>query len=303
MAKAVKSLTPSGRRSKKAIERLTEFDSDVMVRRMAKGKKNPEITLGWWYEQGYTVGRNDSKVSMGIDSDKSARNEFVFMWDNVERYWGGKPDEKDSAWNMFELGYRNGYNGHPLSKKFAKLTGKKLKHVSEKAPRKQNPDSEAAAGYEMFHGKPSEFVEVVEERLHWHKNLWEVGKLVEIKVTTPFGKQVTLTAPDPSQRKKAVLLTANEKCNQLYFTGGDQSICLQDIGFTKKDHHDIVLVGSIDEITYRTKKDFDEFKTLDYFHGLGEVTGVQPVLTYDTRAKRMSVAGGQYTIEKEGIKN
>jgi hypothetical protein len=179
---------------------------------------------------------------------------------------------------------------------------------------RRNPEATASAAYEMFHGKPSSRVVEYHQPVHKHSNLWELGTLVEIKLDTfPTGpkklqRSVTIQAPDSGtdplkKLRKQVRLTASEDCKQLYFTGGDQAIDLKQLGFKAADIHDSVLIGKVKEITYRTKKDFDKFKTLDYYHGLGEVTKVLPVLTYNPRDRRMYLSGGQYQIKREGIVN
>ncbi len=179
---------------------------------------------------------------------------------------------------------------------------------------RRNPEATASAAYEMFHGKPSSRVVEYHQPVHRHSNLWELGTLVEIKLDTfPTGpkklqRSVTIQAPDSGtdplkKLRKQVRLTASEDCKQLYFTGGDQAIDLKKLGFKAADIHDSVLIGKVKEITYRTKKDFDKFKTLDYYHGLGEVTKVLPVLTYNPRDRRMYLSGGQYQIKREGIVN
>lgn len=62
-------------------------------------------------------------------------------------------------------------------------------------------------------------------------------------------------------------------------------------------------IGEIEEITYRTRKHFDQFKTIDYYHGLGEVSKVRPQLLYRSRDKKLLIAGGQYDVRPEGIVN
>jgi len=64
-----------------------------------------------------------------------------------------------------------------------------------------------------------------------------------------------------------------------------------------------VLVGEIVELTYRAKKGFDNFKLTDYYHGLGEDSGVRPSLIYDSLNKQMEIVGGQYKVLDVGIVN
>jgi hypothetical protein len=58
--------------------------------------------------------------------------------------------------------------------------------------RRRNPEDSAASMYESFHGKPStEMVEFAED-VHYHENLSGLGVLVELKVVTQSGYDVTL---------------------------------------------------------------------------------------------------------------
>jgi hypothetical protein len=153
--------------------------------------------------------------------------------------------------------------------------------------------------YETFHGKPStETLEYVEEH-HYHEHLAELGDLTEMKVATVTGLDITVSFDGAGTK-----LSCNETGNQLYFVGGDQSIDLDGFKMNTdewlKDH---MLLGILYQVTYRTEKGFDEFQLTDYYHDVGEETGVQPVLLYDTLNQTLSVAGGQYQVKDVGIVN
>lgn len=101
-----------------------------------------------------------------------------------------------------------------------------------------------------------------------------------------------------------VELTVSEDGMQLYLVGGDQSVDLDSIGMGgRKWVRDSMVLGVLKKITYRTQKDFDKFETIDYYHRLGEETKVRPRLLYDTLNKTLSIAGGQYRVERPGIIN
>ena len=101
-----------------------------------------------------------------------------------------------------------------------------------------------------------------------------------------------------------VMLAADEQRRQLYFTGGNQKRNLSDLKMSaSKWRKDLMEIGKVRELTYRTKKKFDNFKTIDYYHGLGEESGVMPTLLFDTLSDQLSLAGGQYSIRPEGIVN
>jgi hypothetical protein len=162
----------------------------------------------------------------------------------------------------------------------------------------RNPESSAAEMYESFHGKPSEEVLEIGETVHYHENLAGLGTLQEIKVDCFSGYSAELKFGPDTQ------LCSNEEGTQLYIVGGDQSLDLRELKFKdeeiEKDH---VAVGVITEITYNTEKGFHNFKPTDYYHELGEETGYQPILTYDTRSQLLTIAGGAYRIKPEGIVN
>lgn len=213
--------------------------------------------------------------------------------------------------------------------------------LKRKENSKSNPESQASAAYQAFHGKPSEEILEFETPVHVHENLAAAGDLVElhVRVTQTFksGKskdvQVDLnfagcgvlvafdesgiarTAPGLVNATKSALRDLgatqdNILGRQLYFVGGDQSLPLADIGMSGPEwEKELMVIGRLVEITYRTQKSFDEFQTIDYYHGLGEVTKVTPTLLYrpgrpdDGVPPSMEIAGGQYTIQDIGIVN
>jgi len=62
---------------------------------------------------------------------------------------------------------------------------------------RSNPESDASSMYESFHGSPSEEVVEFHEDEHYHGNLSGLGVLVELKLVTTTGYDVTLTFSDP----------------------------------------------------------------------------------------------------------
>ena len=163
----------------------------------------------------------------------------------------------------------------------------------------RNPESSAAAKYEEFHGRPSREVIEIEEEIHVHDNLAVLGDLVEMKVATLWGKDVTIGFED-----SAVLLCSNEEGTQLYIEGGDQSVDLAAMGLQGPElEKESVALGVLYELTYRTEKHFHKFEPIDYYHELGEESGYKPVLIYDRVNQRLLVSGGAYEIKPEGIVN
>lgn len=67
----------------------------------------------------------------------------------------------------------------------------------KKKGRKSNPESAASSMYESFHGSPSEEVIEFHDQEHYHGNLAGLGVLVELKLCTITGYDVTLSFSDP----------------------------------------------------------------------------------------------------------
>lgn len=164
----------------------------------------------------------------------------------------------------------------------------------------RNPEGPASELYEKFHGKPSERIDIVEEAVHYHEHLTALGDLVELKIKTPTRIRATLRFPDEG----APTLASSEDGRQLFVVGGDQKVNLRDIEMDSAQwRRDMMDLGELLEVTYHTVKGFHKFEPTNYFHKLGEETGVKPRILYDTRNERLLVAGGQYAVKPEGIVN
>lgn len=105
--------------------------------------------------------------------------------------------------------------------------------------------------------------------------------------------------PDPISFS-TVLLCSNEDGTQLYLVGGDQAL---DLAALKMDgdkfQKDKIVIGDVVEITYRTKKEFDQFKEIDYFHHFSEDSkGPLPELVYDRLNESLELVGGSYKINQ-----
>lgn len=187
---------------------------------------------------------------------------------------------------------------------------------------RRNPAAESDALYETFHGiPPSETLEI-EETEHIHEHLAGLGALVSIVVRLANGKykgqKFDMKAPDPdvAPPEQIVHVAANEAANQLYLVGGDQSLDLEALGFREAfnikhdgesfevtDIRDLMTIGPIIKLTYRTQKAFDKFEDVDYYHALGEDTKERALLLYDTVNQRLKIAGGEYSIQQPGVIN
>lgn len=194
--------------------------------------------------------------------------------------------------------------GKALSKGKAALS-RLHQHVRKALHR--NPEEAAAQMFEVFHGTPSREVIEITEQQHIHEWVAEVGTLIELIIVNEKGtKELVLKAPEPSEAKieDVVRLTVNEDGDQLFFTGGDQSIdldmLLEKFGFREDDIREQMMIGRIRQITYRTKKSFESQgqEEIDFFHEHGKegTAGVLPYLTYQPLNPSMSVFGGRYKV-------
>jgi hypothetical protein len=127
--------------------------------------------------------------------------------------------------------------------------------------------------------------------------------MVSIKLKTINGDKAELTY-NPADADSCPILCADPESRQLYLEGGDQELSLSELGITgNMANKDKVLIGTMIEITYLTEKSFDNFESVDYFHKLGEESGIRPSLVYDTHNAHCLIVGGDYTIEDRGIVN
>ncbi len=173
----------------------------------------------------------------------------------------------------------------------------------------RNPLDTAQSAYEGFHGEPSRKTIVVQEKRHFHTHVWALGPLVYLKVHLPSdrrkqGYKNTVDLEFDYEGAHPVLVTANEKRNQMFFDGGDQSVDLKVFSVPPEPHETVVLGEVSDAWYFTTKKHLGkDGGTAIYKHKLGEEGGELPTLIYHTLEKRLSLAGGSYTIPNEGVRN
>ncbi len=189
----------------------------------------------------------------------------------------------------------------------ANPAGCKVK-IFKRGNAKRNPIDKAEKAYEEFHGIPSKEILEYQEQEHRHSVLWGIGPLISMKVVNVQGnKEVEIFAPDPQEAKlgDVVMLTASEDGRQFIPVGGDQKLKLgglESFGITDADVRDHMLIGTIVQLTYRTKKSFEKHgkEEVDFYHDLGKEgsKGICPVLIYKPRNPSMEIAGGRYQIAK-----
>lgn len=194
-------------------------------------------------------------------------------------------------------------------------------------PSKRNPDLEdedtaaaADGAYAEFHGADPDRIKTREvesiDPYNDHPNLWQLGKLKSLTVGERIEKfegreGEKPVSEDPEawatviqfEETNAPDLAGEPGGNQLFIVGGNQNIdrILSQIrADTSKETID---AGFAYRIEYFTRKDFDKFRPVNYWHHFGEETGTQPRLVYDRANHRLQLAGGEYVVKREGIVN
>ena len=166
----------------------------------------------------------------------------------------------------------------------------------------RNPADSAVDLFRGFHGRDSEFFVEVTTDVHEHTYLAALGELVSMEIISPTGAVVVLKGFETKLGEPA-FLAASEKRTQLFIEGGDQSVNLKAFGIREPIHESEVL-GELDKIEYYTVKDHlgDQGGEAVYRHKLkSKRFRRKPEVIYDTRNQLLSLSGGNYTIEDEGI--
>lgn len=177
-----------------------------------------------------------------------------------------------------------------------------------KAKRRNNPSQAAAEAFEEFHGTPSEEEIIVKETIHYHRHLAAAGELERLVIKPVADRGL----PDVTLRDfDGAVLTFNEKRNQLFVNGGDQSVDLGMFGIDEP--HEIETLGPVKVIDYFTTKEHlgKDGGTAIYVHRFrtedkGGRTVIVKILRwpdaiYYVRDQRIVFSGGSYTILPEGI--
>jgi len=193
--------------------------------------------------------------------------------------------------------------------------GEDLVAARRRAMQSRNPADLATDAYEKFQGHPPEHVDIFLTREHEHEYTAQVGELIEM-VIVPEGqrKGVRLHGFDGTR------LTMNEKLgdpdryyDQLFLVGGDQSVDVRAFGI--EHPHEKETLGKVTEITYYTTKthlDPRDGGEADYNHRFAEETAGKnaklrilksPMAGYDMLNQTISIWGGVYSLEAEGIRD
>jgi hypothetical protein len=172
--------------------------------------------------------------------------------------------------------------------------------------KRKNPAQESLDAYKEFHGREADEIITVEEKIHFHRHLAGAGKLRKLVIQCVDKKaKVTLSG------FKGAVLAFNEKKNQLFVKGGDQSVDLKQFGISKP--HELETLGKATLIDYETRKDHlgDEGGEAIYRHKFrttneyGKPVTVKvakyPDVIYRVLDEQLEFSGGSYEIRAEGI--
>ncbi len=181
--------------------------------------------------------------------------------------------------------------------------------------RRNNPNSEVEASEEAlemarkFHGREAKSVDVIDDTIEYEEEAIVIGDLVELTIIDPKNSRNGFDISfEPGNRP---LVTCNVDGTNIEFDGGDQSLEIGSMkGLEKIDIQgkNYVVIGEVLSIVYFTDKHHlegpeEQKEGIEYQHEFGEEGGKPPLLVYDIKNQKMSLAGGSYKVEDVGIKN
>lgn len=177
--------------------------------------------------------------------------------------------------------------------------------AKKKPARRRKPNSEgggleqAEKLYQQFQGRKPKDVLEIQQREVYQKNYAKLGDLVSLVVLDASQKKKRIKFSDAD----GVMLASNPAGTQLYFLGGNQDVrtLIEPLGADATK--DLVELGPCVEVEYFTRKAFDQFQPVRYYHHLGEETGDVPVLCFDQLNRQLFFVGGAYYVRPEGIRN
>lgn len=185
---------------------------------------------------------------------------------------------------------------NPSRRKAAKAPKRKTKNAARRKNAGADPLAAAVKSYKGFHGRPPSKILKVSERVHVpDSHLPGLGDLQSICIRHVGGRKKT-----DLDFGRGVVLCRNVKKTQLFIRGGDQSAPLAVFGI-EKPYHDQEVLGEALSVDYFTTKDHlapEDGGTATYRHKFGRK---KPTIVYSVPDKKLSFAGGGYTIPDEGI--
>lgn len=191
----------------------------------------------------------------------------------------------------------------------------------------KNPQT-ASQLYEDFHGKePTQVSDtgIADSEFNNHGRLAQLGEAVscyigegiELKMSDSKGVvgSEDLDEDEPGWLGRIMFdsehppqIASNPTGTQIFFVGGNQDIGSQLQKMEVDTSKELIDCGPCLVIEYETRKGFDDFRKITYFHGLGEKTGgfsgdngANPRLIYNRIRKKLQLVGGTYTVKPDGI--
>jgi hypothetical protein len=300
---------------------LAGFDTQAAAFREARSlaQSGQRVEVVWQTQKGYQSKWFVPKRKNLVDPTVAAMigSEFSKLGAKLRKKAGRNPSDaevwRDRAAAALDLTHRIGERGPKTFQARERVAawldiGGRVPKADiqwlEKVSKRANPAEAAAEMSERFHGRPVTEVLDIEEQVHYHEHLAELGELERLKVKALDGGIVTLTQFD------GAILCSNEDGSQLYIRGGDQAVDPASFA-VEKPYHDKEDLGEVVKIWYFTTKEHlgDQGGTASYHHEFGEedrergTRPRRPRLEYSTRDQRLSFSGGAYAVEPEGIRN
>jgi hypothetical protein len=247
------------------------------------------------------VMEKDGQIAWRAEVERKRQGDGVLEFSRDEQEATSYTTDREELENQIhELLHRVPRYANPDDQEPTEIDGVDVEAgVGDEMPDVVDHPEEADRIFEEFHGMPSEEEILAEEEIQVRENLSVLGRLVQLICECVADEQVYRI-----NFGEDVMLCCSADGRQLYIVGGDQSLDLDAMGFPpEQQQKDKVFIGSAQQVTYRTRKHFDEFAEIDYVHDFGEDGGQLPAVVYDRLNLTIELAGGDYEIKPEGIVN
>jgi hypothetical protein len=195
------------------------------------------------------------------------------------------------------------YRSDAKRKQVAAATVRKLAHHNPLNAEEHRAERLA----EEFHGRPArEFIEV-EEHEAYDEYGAVLGELERLDILMEDGHSFQSIQFDfVLGSDDNVLVVGDPDKQNIEFVGGDQDIPWREVEGASEAEKNLVIVGPVCEIDYFADKHHlegpaEQQHGITYYHEFGDEGGELPTLLFDRRNTKLLLAGGDYTIEPEGI--
>lgn len=277
--------------------------TDVEIRQMIKDRdprisarphrKNPN------YSAINAIDKKIDAVRRELRRREKIQTSSWLSWGNA---WAKHPDLRKKEEALFIKRDKLRYDGEKKNPECVSSpnffgTVKRVCKNGKKARKRNSAEGlvKAANMYEKFHGKPAGGVITVQEQVIARKDYSKLGDMEKLEID---GEHTICFA-----QNEGTILACDPKGRQLYIIGGSQNIDSQLAKLGVDPTKDFIDLGECTQIEYFTRKGFDNFKPVTYYHEFGEETGQCPRLMYDRLNKRLYLVGGEYEVKPEGVVN